>query len=123
MGQLDIYRCEDCGFVFEQDNLNFYLNLESGQIEEFMLLFSTVNVDRNSPISGNVYKTYCGKCNKLIKTYHISSCDKQYDFEAAYYLLRLLIPKKIDFLNKIMYNLNTLREDYILCNISRVIWI
>ena len=110
MGQLDIYRCEDCGFVFEQDYLNFYLNLESGQIEEYMLLFSTANLDRNSPITGDVYKTYCGKCNKLIKTYHISSCDKQYDFEAAYYLLRLLIPKKIDFLNEKIGNYEYLGE-------------
>ena len=110
MGQLDIFKCEKCGFEFEQDYLNFYLNLETGQVEEYMILFSTVNLDKNSPISGNVYKTYCGNCNKLIKTYEIVSHDERYDTEAAYLLLRLLIPKKVDFLNEKIINYEYLSE-------------
>ena len=111
IGQLEIFKCEKCGFRFEQDHLNFYLNLETGQIEEYMMLFSTVHLDDNSPISGNVYKTYCGNCNKYIKNYEIVSYDERYDKEAAYLLLRLLIPKKIDFFDNKIKLYEIMEED------------
>lgn len=76
-----------------------------------MILFSTVNIDENSPISGNVYKTYCGNCNKYVKNYEIIYYDERYDKEAAYLLLRLLIPKKIDFLNNKIKLYEIMEED------------
>lgn len=96
IGQKDIYQCKDCGFEFEQDYLNFFLNLKTGQIEDFMVLMFTVGMDRNSPLTGIISKTYCGNCNKYIRTYEIEYLSENYDVEAAYYLLRLLLPKKLD---------------------------
>ncbi|WP_325192782.1 hypothetical protein [Methanobrevibacter ruminantium] len=96
MGQRDIYQCENCGFEFVQDYLNFYLNLKTGQIEDFMILMFTVDLDWNSPLKGDISTTYCGNCDKYINIYEIKSLSDNYDSEAAYYLLRLLLPKKID---------------------------
>lgn len=96
MGEKTIYQCKDCGFYFEQDYLNFYLNLKTGEIEDFMILMLTVGLDRNSPLKGTISKTYCGNCNKYINIYEIGFLSENYDLEAAYNLLRILLPKKID---------------------------
>ena len=97
MGSLEVFECEDCGFEFEQDYLHFYLNLKTGQIEEFMLLMLTVGLDDNSPIKGYVLKTYCGHCNKYIYTYWLESLEEPYDMETAYLLTRLLLPRKLGY--------------------------
>ena len=65
-----------------------------------MILWLTVDMDRNSPLRGTISKTYCGNCNKYINTYEIKSLSENYDMEAAYYLLRLLLPKKLDYAQK-----------------------
>ena len=110
MGQKEIYQCKDCGFVFEQDHLNFYLNLKNGQIEDFMILMFTVGLDRNSPLKGTISKTYCGTCNKYVNIYEIESLSEHYDIEAAYYLLRILLPKKIDYAKEKVQVLNELDQ-------------
>ena len=44
--------------------------------------------------------TYCENCNKHIHNYTIEELNGDYDMEAAYYLLRLLLPRKLDFTRK-----------------------
>ena len=89
------FECEDCGFNFIEDPLYFYLDLEHGQIID--ALFGMLSSEIDSPIKGWVQKTYCRNCNKHIWYYRIEELNGDYDMEAAYYLLRLLLPRKLDF--------------------------
>ena len=89
------FECEDCGFNFIEDPLYFYLNLEHGQIIDALFVMLSSKID--SPIKGWVHKKYCSNCNKHIYNYSIESLNGDYDMEAAYYLLRLLLPRKLDF--------------------------
>lgn len=92
------FECEDCGFSFIEDPLYFYLDLENGQIID--ALFGMLSSKIDSPIKGWVHKTYCSNCNKHIYNYAIEELNDEYDMEAAYYLLRLLLPKQVDFVSK-----------------------
>lgn len=98
MGRLDIYECNDCGFEFRENHSHFYLDLKTGQIEDFMILKSTLHLDRNSPLKGKIVKTYCGNCNTHISIYEIKSIGENYNLKSACYLLRLLLPKKINWM-------------------------
>ena len=90
--------CEDCDFNFIADSLYFYLDLEHGQIIDALFVMLSSKID--SPIKGWVHKTYCENCNKHIHNYTIEELNGDYDMEAAYYLLRLLLPRKLDFVSK-----------------------
>ena len=90
--------CEDCGFNFIEDPLYFYLDLEHGQIID--ALFITISLELDSPIKGWLHMTYCENCNKHIHNYTIEALNEDYDMEAAYCLLRLLLPRKLDFTRK-----------------------
>ena len=92
------FECEDCGFNFIEDPLYFYLDLEHGQIID--ALFVRLSLKLDSPIKGWVHKTYCENCNNHIHNYTIEELNGDYDMEAAYYLLRLLLPRKLDFTRK-----------------------
>ena len=92
------FECEDCGFNFIEDPLYFYLDLEHGQIID--ALFGKLSLELDSPIKGWVHMTYCENCNKHIRNYTIEELNGDYDMEAAYYLLRLLLPRKLDFTRK-----------------------
>ena len=92
------FECEDCGFNFIEDPLYFYLDLEHGQIID--ALFGKLSLELDSPIKGRVHMTYCENCNKHIHNYTIEELNGDYDMEAAYYLLRLLLPRKLDFARK-----------------------
>ena len=92
------FECGDCGFIFIEDPLYFYLDLRNGQI--INALFGMLSSKIDSPIKGWVHKTYCSNCNKHIYNYSIEKLNDKYDMEAAYYLLRLLLPKQADFVKK-----------------------
>ena len=69
MPSIDYFECEDCGFRWkDQGPLLFCLN-DEGNIEEYILLSTTMDLDLNSRISGDIYETYCTGCDKKIKIY------------------------------------------------------
>ena len=90
--------CEDCDFNFIADSLYFYLDLEHGQIIDALFVMLSSKID--SPIKGWVHKTYCSNCNKYVYKYSIEELNGDYDMEAAYYLTRILLPRKVDFISK-----------------------
>ena len=102
------FECDDCGFNFIEDSLYFYLDLEHGQIID--ALFGMLSSSIDSPIKGWVHKTYCRNCNKHNYNYRIESLNGDYDMEAAYYLLRLLLPRKLDFASKRLETYKSLAE-------------
>ena len=66
MPSIDYFECEDCGFRWKDQGPLFCLN-DEGNIEEYILLSTTMDLDLNSRISGDIYETYCTGCDKKIK--------------------------------------------------------
>ena len=83
MHSIDYFECEDCGFKWkDQGPLLFCLN-EEKNIVEYILLSSTMDLDLNSEISGDIIETYCTSCDKKIKIYIISNIKKPYNEDSA----------------------------------------
>ena len=83
MPSIDYFECEECGFRWkDQGPLLFCLN-DEGKIEEYILLSTTMDLDLNSGISGDIYETYCTGCDKKIKIYVISTIREPYNQDSA----------------------------------------
>ena len=97
MPSIDYFECEDCGFRWkDQGPLLFCLN-DEGNIEEYILLSTTMDLDLNSRISGDIYETYCTGCDKKIKIYVISNIKEPYNNDSAIEKIeKLANDKKID---------------------------
>ena len=67
----------------------FCLN-EEGHIEEYILLRNAYDLDKDSPISGDIVETYCVNCDKKIRLYIISFIKQSYDDEEAISLIESL---------------------------------
>ena len=68
MPSIDYFECEDCGFRWkDQGPLLFCLN-DDGEIEEYILIQSAYDLDKDSPISGDIVETYCGHIELRLKT-------------------------------------------------------
>ena len=69
MPSIDYFECEDCGFRWkDQGPMVFCLNDED-KIEEYILLSTTMDLDMDLKISGDIVETYCVNCNKKIKLF------------------------------------------------------
>ena len=97
MPSIDYFECEDCGFRWkDQGPLLFCLNDECN-IEEYILLSTTMDLDLNSRISGDIYETYCTGCDKKIKIYVISNIKEPYNNDSAIEKIeKLAKDKRID---------------------------
>ena len=97
MPSIDYFECEDCGFRWkDQWPLLFCLN-DEGNIEEYILLSTTMDLDLNSRISGDIYETYCTGCDKKIKIYVISNIKEPYNQDSAIEKIeKLAKDKRID---------------------------
>lgn len=97
MPSIDYFECEDCGFRWkDQGPLLFCLN-DEGNIEEYILLSTTMDLDLNSRISGDIYETYCTGCDKKIKIYVISNIKEPYNNDSAIEKIeKLAKDKRID---------------------------
>ena len=97
MPSIDYFECEDCGFRWkDQGPLLFCLN-DEGKIEEYILLSTTMDLDLNSRISGDIYETYCTGCDKKIKIYVISNIKEPYNQDSAIEKIeKLAKDKRID---------------------------
>lgn len=90
MPSIDYFECENCGFRWkDQGPLLFCLN-EDGEIEEYILIQSAYDLDRDSPISGDIVETYCVNCEKKIKLYIISFIKGKIDEDEAICLIENL---------------------------------
>ena len=87
MASIDYFECENCGFRWkDQGPLLFCLN-EDGEIEEYILIRTAYDLDKDSSISGDIVETYCVNCDKKIKMYLISFIKKPYGEEEAIALI------------------------------------
>ncbi|MCQ2962192.1 MAG: hypothetical protein MJ235_07650, partial [archaeon] len=90
MASIDYFECEDCGFKWkDQGPLFFFLN-EKEEIEEYILLRNIMDLDKDSPISGDIVETYCANCDRKIKIYVISFIKKPLNEEEAIDLIESL---------------------------------
>ena len=121
MASIDYFECEDCGFRWkDQGPLLFCLN-EDGEIEEYILIRTAYDLDKDSSISGDIVETYCVNCDKKIKMYLVSFIKKPYDEEEAISLIeKLASEKKIS--NKILkpfIKSSDLKDDSYIVDLSR----
>ena len=65
------YFCEDCGNEF--DWIDFYLLYRKNDkiVEEECLMITSSECD-DSDLQGQIIKTYCDKCEKIVKIYTVS---------------------------------------------------
>ena len=90
MASIDYFECEDCGFRWkDQGPLFFFLN-DNKEIEEYILIRAAYDLDKDSPISGDIIETYCVNCDKKIKIYIISTIKKPYEDGQAISLIEKL---------------------------------
>lgn len=68
MGTIINFKCENCDFNFQDNDLIFYLDKEDNLKEE-TLNPENSNLMNRSLLEGFLYESYCPHCNKLIKTY------------------------------------------------------
>jgi len=71
MAIVNYYQCVGCGLELADDGRLFYYDTDSGETIEFLILMSTVGLDRGSKIKGNVTETYCKSCDKYMRIYSI----------------------------------------------------
>lgn len=91
MPSIDYFECSECGFRWkDQGPLLFCIN-EDNNIEEYILLSTTMNLDLNAEISGEIVETFCTNCDKKIKIYVISTVKKHYNKDTAKETLNALI--------------------------------
>ncbi len=96
MPSIDYFECEDGGFRWKDQGPLFCLN-DEGNIEEYILLSTTMDLDLNSRISGDIYETYCTGCDKKIKIYVISNIKEPYNQDSAIEKIeKLAKDKRID---------------------------
>ena len=94
MPSIDYFECERCGFRWkDQGPLLFCLNDENN-IEEYILLSTTMDLDLNSKISGDIIETYCAGCDKKIKIYVISNIREPYNQDSAMGAIKALANNK-----------------------------
>lgn len=71
MAIVNYYQCVECDLELADDGRLFYYDTDSGETIEFLILMSTVGLDRGSKIKGNVTETYCKSCDKYMRIYSI----------------------------------------------------
>ena len=121
MPSIDYFECEDCGFRWkDQGPLLFCMN-EKKNIEEYILLSTTMDLDLNSEISGDIIETFCTNCNKKIKIYIIANFKSPFNEDSAMDTIKDLANKKqID--NKILkpfIKSTDLKDDFYIVDLYR----
>lgn len=80
MAIIETYTCKECGFEYTEKGTSFFYDKETQTTRDYMLLFSTTELDADSEIKGEVQETYCKHCNKYIRTYYVFESPKD-DFD------------------------------------------
>lgn len=84
MGAIDYYTCQNCGSDIDHDNIFFYFDETKEETIDFLHLFSTVGIDRESKIKGRINITFCKYCKKTFKIYIIDECSIKNPEEIIY---------------------------------------
>ena len=116
MGQQVSYKCQDCGFEFENDGVSeFYIDNEYNQLHEFLPLIIPNENFSSSKIKGRIYKTYCNNCKRNIKVYSIKESSKSdaetIDIVKSGDIIILNLPFEVNNINPVKGNLSVLWED------------
>lgn len=90
----DYYRCENCGFSYMNVDYYFCFKDETGVIEKYESLFSTVHYADGSIMQGRVLQRYCKNCNKTVSIYQTARGKDQNIREWTVDFLKKYIPRK-----------------------------
>lgn len=121
MPSIDYFECEDCGFRWkDQGPLLFCLN-EEDKIEEYILLSTTMDLDIDSKISGDLVESYCPSCDKKIKMVLISTIRKPFNEDSALDKISELVNNE-EFSNEYLkpfMKADDLKDDFYIVDFSR----
>ncbi len=88
------YTCKNCGFEYMDVNYYFCFRNDTGVIEKYESLFSTVNYADGSIIRGRVIQHYCKNCDKIVSVYQTGKGSSLFTRESTIDFLRESIPMK-----------------------------
>lgn len=94
------YRCENCGFAYIDIDYYFCFKDETGVIEKYESLFSTVHYADGSVMRGHVLQSYCKNCNKTVSIYQTGRGGTLFTRESTIDFLKEFIPRKKEKLVK-----------------------
>lgn len=113
----EYYTCKNCGFTYMDVNYYFCFRNDTGVIEKYESLFSTVNYSAGSILRGRVIQHYCKNCDKTVSIYQTGLDSSIFSKKECTDFLKEYIPKKQDKLLKtsvLFYNL----VDLVKCDAS-----
>ena len=105
MAIINEYKCEECGFEIDTEGRYFFYDPKLKITRDYLWLFSTVDLDKNSKITGFVNETYCWKCKKYVNVYIISQVED--NIENVCEIVKEGIKNDID---KKLLDINQLKE-------------
>ena len=103
----EYFTCKNCGFSYMDVNYYFCFKDDTGLIEKYESLFSTVNYSDGSIIRGRVIQHYCRSCDKVVSVYQTGLGSSLFSRESTIDFLREFIPKKRERLLKTSVLLNS----------------
>ena len=62
------YECMNCHLELVDDERLFFYDESTKQTVDFIVLMTTVGMDKESKIKGCVHETYCADCDKYLKS-------------------------------------------------------
>lgn len=106
----EYYTCKNCGFTYTEVNYYFCFRTDTGLIEKYESLFSTMNYADKSPVKGQVMQHYCKNCDKIVSIYQTGLGSSIFTREPTIDFLMEFIPKKEEKLLKTSVLLKNLVE-------------
>ena len=102
------YNCKNCGFRYVDVRYYYCFRDDTGCIEKYESLFSTVGYSDGSIVRGRVIQQYCKNCDKIVSIYQTGLGSSLFDRDSTIDFLREFIPKKKEKLLKTTVLLNKL---------------
>ena len=96
----DYYTCKSCGFRYTDVHYYFCYRADTGVIEKYESLFSTVGYSDGTILRGHVMQNYCNHCDKIVSIYQTGRGASLFKRDATIEFLREFIPKRKDKLLK-----------------------
>ena len=96
----EYYTCKSCGFTYTEVNYYFCFRTDTGLIEKYESLFSTMNYADKSPVKGRVLQHYCKNCDKIVSIYQTGLGSSIFNRDSTIEFLLEFFPKKEEKLLK-----------------------
>ena len=106
MAIVNYYQCVECDLELVDDGRLFYYDNDSGETIDYLLLMSTVDLDRGAKIKGSVSETYCPTCDKYMRIYSI----RESEIENPCETVRKGIDKHISAIKSELERLEAIRQ-------------